>query len=81
MTMHQIILDVAAAHDLKPTDITGRNRAFAISHPRQEAMARMRAAGFSTTQIGRVLGRRDHTTIVHGARAHHARQQQMEQPK
>ena len=75
MTMPEIILDVAAKHRLDPADITGRNRAFAISHPRQEAMARMRDAGFSTTQIGRVLGRRDHTTIVHGARAHHARQQ------
>ncbi len=34
-------------------------------------MARVRAeTAYSTTQIGRFLSGRDHTTVIHGARAH-----------
>ena len=78
-TMRQIATDVALDRgvsfgDLIMPDHVPGARAFAIAHPRQEAMWRMRQAGkWSLPQIGRFLGERDHTTILAGVRAHQKR--------
>ena len=78
-TMRQIATDVALDRgvsfgDLIMPDHVPGARAFAIAHPRQEAMWRMRQAGkWSLPQIGRFLGERDHTTVLAGVRAHQKR--------
>ena len=78
-TMRQITTEVAAERgvsfgDLVMPDHVPGARAFAIAHPRQEAMWRMKQAGkWSLPQIGRFLGERDHTTVLSGVRAHQKR--------
>lgn len=72
-TMASIAAEVAIKHGLTVADLQSRRLGFRFAHPRQEAMALMRLAGKSTTQIGRFLGGRDHTTVLHGCRAHRAR--------
>lgn len=72
-SMRRIALDVALGHRISVKSLTGRSRCPDLAHPRQEAMFRMRQAGFSLSQIGRFF-RRDHTTVMHGVRAHEARQ-------
>lgn len=60
-----IIADVAREHGLTVSDLCGPARSRHITHPRQEAMLRMREQTIlSTTQIGRMLGGRDHTTVL-----------------
>jgi chromosomal replication initiator protein len=47
--------------------MTGRNRAQEVVMPRQIAMYLMRQElGASLAEIGRELGGRDHTTVIHG---------------
>jgi chromosomal replication initiation ATPase DnaA len=78
-TMRQIANDVALDRgvsfgDLIMPDHVPGARARAISHPRQEAMWRMKQAGkWSLPQIGQFLGKRDHTTVLAGVRAHQKR--------
>ena len=78
-TMRQITTEVAAERgvsydDLVMPDSVPGARAFAIAHPRQEAMWRMKQTGkWSLPQMGRFLGGRDHTTILAGVRAHQTR--------
>lgn len=71
-----IAAEVAALYALTLADLFGPARAKAISHPRQHAMweVRRRAPHLSLPQIGRLFGGRDHTTVLHGIRAHEARQ-------
>ena len=63
-------------------ELKGPARAWHISHPRQKFMLRAyetrRPDGerkYSLPTIGRFLGNRDHTTILHGIRAEQARQE------
>jgi len=71
-TMAQIAAEVAAKHGLTVEELRGPARGFKVAHPRQEAMARMRAeTSQSLTAIGRYFGR-DHTTVMHGVRTHNA---------
>jgi chromosomal replication initiation ATPase DnaA len=72
-TMRSIAERIAADHQIEVADLRGPGRSKRISHIRQQAMAEMLKAGFSTTQVGRFLGGRDHTTVVFGARQHAAR--------
>lgn len=79
-TMAQIVADVAFERDVSEGDLIGPSRARWISHPRQEAMWRCyeehRANGlrvYSLPSIGRFFGGRDHTTVLHGIRAHEKR--------
>jgi hypothetical protein len=66
-----ILEDVATRHDLTVADLISDARPNRIAHPRQEAMYLMVAAQrWSTPQIGRVLGGRDHTTVLTGVRRH-----------
>lgn len=66
------VLDYCVANGVSLSLLTGRSRsAMAVLH-RQAAMAAARMAGASLPAIGRVLGR-DHTTVLHGVRAHERR--------
>ena len=70
-----IIHEVADQHGLFYADLIGPSRERHIAWPRQEAMWRIRQAcpHISLPGIGRLLGGRDHTTILHGIRAHEKR--------
>ncbi len=69
-----IIAEVAARHGLRPEDLKGRAVGREIAWPRQEAMAVLRVrTRLSTTQIGALLGGRDHSTVIHGIRVHERR--------
>lgn len=79
-SMREIAAEVAQAHGLKVDDLTGPSRRWAVARPRQEAFWRCRqvrrADGqhrYSMPMIAAYFGRRDHTTILHGIRAHAAR--------
>lgn len=68
-SMRQIAQSVAEAHGLPAAELYTHNRQKWVSHPRQEAMARMSDAGFSHTQIVRHFGFENHTTSVHAKNA------------
>lgn len=79
-TVREILQRCADNHGVTPADIVGDRRFKPIVHARQEAMYRLRdlrtfegARRFSLPRIGQLLGGRDHTTILHGVRAHEAR--------
>lgn len=65
----QLILDVVAEHfHISPEDIISGKRQSEIVMPRQIVMYLCRDTGkFSLKNIGKLLGGRDHTTIIHGA--------------
>jgi chromosomal replication initiator protein len=45
-----------------------------LVHARQEAMYRLRTEkNLSLSAIGRELGKRDHTTVIHGIKQHKKR--------
>ena len=67
LTSDQIIDQVAYHFDVEVAALQGRSRSRAISQPRQIAMYLIRKEiGESLPQIGKLLGGRDHTTILHG---------------
>ncbi len=51
---------------IEPAEIRGPARERNITHVRFAIMSVARSRGLSTPQIGRALGDRDHTTILHG---------------
>lgn len=68
--MSAITERVAARHGLTVEELKAPTSCTRIAHPRQEAMMEMRAQDrWSLPQIGRFFGL-DHTTILHGVRAH-----------
>ena len=62
------IIDTVADHfDITPSDIVGSKRSSKIVFPRQIVMYICRSMlGTSLQNIGKYLGGRDHTTIIHG---------------
>lgn len=76
-----VLTDLCRGTGVRPSDILGSdtNRTHIIPL-RQEAMYRLRAMTdptgrplYSYPSIGARLGGRDHTTVMHGVRAHHRR--------
>lgn len=67
-----VVSEVAQRHKVTSYDIAGRDRMQRIAHIRHEAMYEIfcRCPHLSLPEIGRRLGGRDHTTILHGVRAH-----------
>lgn len=62
---------VADKWGIAPDELRGAVRSRRVAWPRHEAMYEMYATGlFSLPQIGRFLGGRDHTTVLHGCRKH-----------
>lgn len=74
--MHRIAQDVAHAHGLRLSDLTGREHAAAYSRPRHEAMWEIRRrTDLSSIRIGRFFNR-DHATVLAGCKAHERRQRE-----
>ena len=67
--MQSLAKVVARSHGIRVTDLTSPSRGRYAAYPRFtfEWIARNKL-GYSTTQIGRFLGGRDHTTVIYGAR-------------
>lgn len=64
----ELIVDVVAEHfNLTPNDIYSKNKSRNISYPRQIVMYLSRhLTDNSVTAIGKHLGNRDHSTVIHG---------------
>lgn len=77
-TMASLLEGVAFRYGLTVADLKGPRYTWRLAHPRQEFMYEARLIGKSYPQIGRFLGR-DHTTVIHGVRAHLKRQQNARQ--
>lgn len=70
-TWKEIVRDVARRHRVRFEEILGPSRAQPIAGIRQEAMWELHQQDrWSLPQIGRFLGNRDHTTVLHGVRRH-----------
>ena len=64
----RILSDVANYYGLEVDDLVARNRRRNVSVPRQVAMYLLiHEIGLPPTQVGRLLGGRDHSTVIHGA--------------
>ena len=64
----RILNEVAAYYGLELADLVARNRKRTVSVPRQVAMYLLiHEIGLPPTQVGRLLGGRDHSTVIHGA--------------
>lgn len=63
-----IVADICAEYCVSRVEIMGRGRPERIAHARQMLMAILVELGFTSVQVGRYL-RRDHGTVLHGARA------------
>jgi chromosomal replication initiator protein len=67
LTPEQILTAVARHFNISEEDLIGRSRRRAVSEPRQLAMYLIREeTHISFPAIGEMLGKRDHTTILHG---------------
>jgi len=66
----QLIIDIVAEHfNIKPEDIKGNKRNSEIVFPRQIAMYLCREmTSESLKNIGTIMGKKDHTTVIHGQR-------------
>ena len=64
----EFIIDTVADHfDITPSDIVGSKRSSKIVFPRQIAMYLCREMlDAPLTGIGKMMGDRDHTTVMHG---------------
>jgi hypothetical protein len=62
--------EVACRHGLSVRDLIGTQRAAKVSVARHEAAYCIWSQGHSYAQVGRWLGGRDHTTIIHAVRRH-----------
>lgn len=65
---------VAVKHGLTLEDAMGKSKLYKISHMRQECYWWLnRKFGFSTPVTAEVMGGKDHTSILHGVKAHEKR--------
>ncbi|MED5405780.1 MAG: helix-turn-helix domain-containing protein, partial [Chloroflexota bacterium] len=64
----RIFEQVAVFYALSVRDLMAKNRTKRVSLARQVAMYLLiYELGLSPTQVGRMLGGRDHSTVIHGA--------------
>ena len=74
VTIDAIINEVVEFYGVKLSDLQSKRRPRSIAHPRQVVMYLARElTNYSFEEIGGYLGKRDHTTIMHGVRATEAR--------
>lgn len=71
-TASQILAEVAARHKLTVADLTGPSRQVRYAHPRMETYFEIyvQCPHMSLPAIGRVMGGRDHTSVLSGIRRH-----------
>jgi len=66
-----ILREVCLSHRIRRNELLSARRDAALVRARHEACWRMKnETSLSYPQIGRLLGGRDHTTILHGVRKH-----------
>jgi len=76
LKVRRIIAEICEEHGISEANLKGPYRDRIFARPRQECYARLYAeTTLSYPGIGRIMGDRDHTTIMHGVSAHRARQQ------
>jgi chromosomal replication initiation ATPase DnaA len=63
----------AREYGVKAKDIRGKSRVRQFVMPRQKVMAIALDMGYSSTMVGRFLGGRDHSSVLHGAARHKER--------
>ena len=66
-TLHRVCRDVCDKFGVSRSDLMGQSREARFARARHEAFLRLIEAGWSTARIGRAF-RRDHTTVIYGAR-------------
>lgn len=75
--VHQILREVAKQFDVPVNELRGPSKVRHIAWPRQIAYMRLYdETSLSYPAIGRVMGDRDHTTIIKGIQAATKRLQQ-----
>lgn len=75
-----IINVVAEQFGVKPEDITSKKRNSEFVQPRQVVMYLCRElTGMSQINIGKILGKKDHTTVIHGVKKIEAELQNSEE--
>jgi chromosomal replication initiator protein len=66
---HRMVSAVCSTFGVRPAHLTSPLRTRKIARPRQIIMYLATTdLGLSTTVVGRLLGGRDHTTVIHGRR-------------
>jgi hypothetical protein len=66
-----IMREVAEKHEMTVKEMKGHSRKLPFIKARQEVSYRLNTElGYSLSQIGRLLGKRDHTTILHAISRH-----------
>lgn len=71
VTMHDLAVMVCQKHDLRLEELKGDRRTRRVTIPRQEFMAlASELPHTSSVMIGLFLGGRDHSTVLHGVKAH-----------
>ncbi|CAB4122933.1 Chromosomal replication initiator, DnaA C-terminal [uncultured Caudovirales phage] len=74
MNANQIVAEVAKLNGITVDDMKSDSRAWRYSHPRQEAMWRLREEkGWSWKRIADKLNLLDHTTVIAGYRSYKRR--------
>lgn len=64
-----IVAVAARMADLPPGAITGQSRETQLTRARQACYVVAYRCGHSLSQVGRLMGGRDHSTIIHGLKA------------
>lgn len=64
----RIIRDVCQKHGITRDQLNSKRKTANLLPPRQEAYYRLREAGYSLQRIATLMGGRDHTTVLHGAK-------------
>ncbi len=72
-TWQEDLKAVAKDHGVPVADITGKCRAKYLVRARQHAMDVLHKRGWSYAEVGRRLGGRDHSTVIHGIKKHYER--------
>ena len=64
----ELIIEIVAEHfNITPADIVSQKRSANIAYPRQIVMYLCRQMTTTSLQnVGKILGNRDHTTVIHG---------------
>lgn len=66
-----ILKEIAIKHEMTAKDITGQSRKWKYTRARQEAAYEIKKRlNLSLPMVGLILGKRDHTTILHAVRQH-----------
>ena len=72
--LHAIFVEVCDKYKVTALDMLGRRRPAYLAKPRHEFYWRAyNETASSLPEIGRFIGGRDHTTIMHGIKRHEAR--------